>query len=199
MVFNDTIKNAIKFALKTHEILQKQKRKGKDIPYVVHPLVVGMILARAGCKDDVVAAGILHDTIEDCNPKKPVTENLISQKFSPRISRLVMSVTEDKSLEWEVRKQDLIGRILTYDRDSQLIKSADVLANTTELIHDVQKKGDAIFARFAKGKKVVLGHYLELIYALRSANNRLPVKSKNPFIKELIYTAKELKSLERHK
>jgi (p)ppGpp synthase/HD superfamily hydrolase len=60
----------IRFSIKTHEVCQKQTRKGKDIPYITHPLIVGLILARAGAGEEVVIAGILHDTIEDSTPKK---------------------------------------------------------------------------------------------------------------------------------
>jgi (p)ppGpp synthase/HD superfamily hydrolase len=63
MIFTPKSKKAIRFATKTHEIYQKQKRKGKDIPYITHPLAVGLILARANASEDVVVAGIVHDTI----------------------------------------------------------------------------------------------------------------------------------------
>jgi len=42
-----------------------QYRKGTQIPYITHPFAVGMLLAQAGCKEHVIAGGILHDTVED--------------------------------------------------------------------------------------------------------------------------------------
>ncbi len=42
---------AIRFSIRTHEVFQKQKRKGKDIAYINHPLTVGVILARAGATE----------------------------------------------------------------------------------------------------------------------------------------------------
>ena len=56
MLYSNKISKAIRFSIKTHEIYQKQKRKGKDIPYITHPLTVGLILARAGADEDVVVA-----------------------------------------------------------------------------------------------------------------------------------------------
>jgi (p)ppGpp synthase/HD superfamily hydrolase len=47
MISTPKLKKAIRFATKTHEVYQKQKRKGKDIPYITHPLAVGRILACA--------------------------------------------------------------------------------------------------------------------------------------------------------
>ena len=56
------INQALEFAAQAH---LKQIRKGTDIPYITHPYAVGMILARSGCPESVVIAGILHDTVED--------------------------------------------------------------------------------------------------------------------------------------
>jgi (p)ppGpp synthase/HD superfamily hydrolase len=46
--FTPRMQKAVRFATKTHEVYQKQKRKGKDIPYITHPLTIGLILSRAG-------------------------------------------------------------------------------------------------------------------------------------------------------
>ena len=57
-----TIVKAIRVAIRYHN---GQVRKGTEIPYMTHPLSVGIFLANAGCSNEVVAAGILHDTVED--------------------------------------------------------------------------------------------------------------------------------------
>jgi (p)ppGpp synthase/HD superfamily hydrolase len=56
------IDQAIEFAAYAH---RTQKRKGTKIPYISHPYAVGMILQQAGCTEEEIAAGILHDTLED--------------------------------------------------------------------------------------------------------------------------------------
>ena len=53
---------AVEFATKAHS---GQFRKGTNVPYLVHPLGVCKILIEAGCSEDVVVAGLLHDTVED--------------------------------------------------------------------------------------------------------------------------------------
>ena len=106
MIYTSKIKKAIKFATKTHEVYQKQKRKGKDIAYITHPLTVGIILSQAKASEDVIVAGILHDTIEDSTDEKKVTIEMIEERFGKETSNLVLSVTEtDKSLSWEERKK----------------------------------------------------------------------------------------------
>lgn len=56
------IQKAIVFATLKH---QNQKRKGTDIPYIVHPMEVMQILTDMRCNENIIIAGILHDTLED--------------------------------------------------------------------------------------------------------------------------------------
>jgi len=60
--------------LKGGEVYQKQKRKGKDIPYITHPLTVGIILSQIGASEDVVCAGELpgaHETVSSFFTENP--------------------------------------------------------------------------------------------------------------------------------
>ena len=86
------IKSAIEVAVRAHE---GQVRKGTQTPYIIHPLSVGIILAKAGAPDEVIIAGILHDTIEDT----PVTCEQVRGTFGGTIANLVKGASEsDKSL-----------------------------------------------------------------------------------------------------
>ena len=58
------IDKAITFATKAHE---GQFRKGTKLPYIVHPLEVGVIVSRMTQDKEVIAAAILHDTLEGSN------------------------------------------------------------------------------------------------------------------------------------
>ena len=161
------IQKAIKFATKTHEVYQKQKRKGKDIAYITHPLTVGIILAYIGADEDVVCAGILHDTMEDSPEEKKVTFEMLQERFGENVAHLVLSVTEtDKSLPWEARKKLAKEHIKGFSHDSVLIKSADIIANTKELLQDYKKDGDKIFERFNAPKEKLLKNHLETITVL---------------------------------
>jgi (p)ppGpp synthase/HD superfamily hydrolase len=176
MIYTNKIQEAIRFSIKTHELDEKQKRKGKDIPYITHPLTVGLILAATGASEDVIVAGILHDTIEDSVSEKKVTGEMISEVFGENVGQLVLSVTEqDKSLSWEERKAEAIEHIETMSHDSLLLKSADILANASDVIDDYNKDGDAIFKRFGGSKEKVLNVYINKIKAIqgRWSNNPL--------------------------
>lgn len=152
------------FAIKTHEVYQKQKRKGKDIPYITHPLTVGIILASVGADDDLICAGILHDTMEDSIEEKKVSFEMLKERFGENVANLVLAVTEtNKSLSWEERKQLAKDHIKDYSNDAVLLKSADLLANTQELIQDYEKEGDSVFMRFNASKEKLLKNHLETI------------------------------------
>jgi len=134
MIYTQKIQHAIRFTIKTHEGYQKQKRKGKDVPYITHPLTVGLILAKAGATEDVIIAGILHDTIEDSIEEKKVTKEMIVERFGENVYELVLSVTEqNKKLPWDERKAESIKHIETFSNDSVLLKSADTISNVTEI------------------------------------------------------------------
>ena len=85
MLYTKLIKKAISFSTRVHEIDQKQKRKGKDIAYIVHPLSVGLILAKAGASDEIIAAGILHDTLEDSIASNKITKEILAKEFGDEV------------------------------------------------------------------------------------------------------------------
>ncbi len=184
------IQQAIKFATKTHEVYQKQKRKGKDIPYITHPLIVGMILARAGADDEVICAGILHDTVEDSIKEKKVSFEMIADRFGKNVASLVLAVTEtDKSVPWEERKQLARDHIKTFSKDELLLKSADTLANTREIIQDYEKDGEQIFSEFGADKEKFLKNYIDVIAIIIS---KWP---DNPLVEELNFISSDLARL----
>jgi hypothetical protein len=190
MYYSNKISKAIQFSIKTHEIYQKQKRKGKDIPYITHPLTVGIILSRTGCEEDVVIAGILHDTIEDSIPEKKVTKKMIAERFGENVAELVVSVSEtDKTLTWEERKTQALEHIEHFSHGSLLVKSADIISNATELVEDHRREGDAVFARFNAGKDKILENQLKLIGAI------IEKWSDSPLVSDLQSVARDLQSI----
>jgi (p)ppGpp synthase/HD superfamily hydrolase len=119
MIYTSNIKKAVRFSTKTHEVYQKQKRKGKDIAYITHPLTVGLILACAPASEEVIIAGILHDTIEDSIDEKKVTREMLVERFGEEVAVFVESVSEsNKSLPWEERKRQALAHIETFSRGS---------------------------------------------------------------------------------
>ena len=180
MIYSPFIHKAIAFATKIHELDTKKKRKGKDIPYITHPLTVGFILARVTKDENIIAAGLLHDTIEDCEPYGSVTQKTLTEKFNTKVARMVNDVTEqDKNLPWMERKMAALEHIKDMQNDSLLVKSADVLHNLTELITDIELNGVEVFDIFNASKTDTLIRYKRLIPTIENA------WSENPLIEDL--------------
>ncbi len=133
---------AIEFATKAHT---GQFRKGTKVPYIVHPLGVAKILIEAGCSEEVVVAGILHDTVEDSSTRI----DDIRRDFGEEVSRLVEGASEpNKSDTWENRKQHTIDILETVPIDAIYVSLADKLANIRDIRADYEKLGDDVFLRF---------------------------------------------------
>lgn len=178
VIYSLSLQEAIHFAIKVHEEPVKQKRKGKEVPYITHPLTVGLILSQAGADEDVVVAGILHDTIEDCEPYGSVTKGLLAEKFGARVAELVDRVTEkDKGLDWHARKEVALEEIRQFSNDALMLKSADVISNNTELLMDYGQDGEETFNRFNADKAQTLGHTLEVINTILKAWPKNPLQS----------------------
>lgn len=175
MIFTPKIQEAIQFAITAHA---DQTRKGKDIPYITHPLSVALILARANAEEDVVIAGILHDTVEDSEGKITISD--VENKFGETVAMLVGHVTEhDKSLSWEERKSQALAHIYEMPYDALLLKSADVLANLSDLLLDLDREGDAVWERFNSPKGKQVERYKNLVEALET------VWKENPLLSEI--------------
>lgn len=128
---------------------------------------MGIILASAGADEDVVIAGLLHDTIEDSSPEKKVTKAMLAERFGEYVAELVDDVTEqDQSRAWEVSKREALEHVAHLSHDALLVKSADTLSNVAELMDDHRKDGDATFDRFHASKADMVANYISVIKSL---------------------------------
>ena len=131
---------------------------------MTHPIQVGLILALAGAPEAVIAAGFLHDTIEDSPEDAKVTKEMIEARFGPDVAALVDAVTEkNKALGWHERKEAAMAEIRLFSHEALMVKSGDVISNATELISDFERDGDVTFNRFNAPKAQLLEHAQEVI------------------------------------
>jgi GTP pyrophosphokinase len=137
----DLIKKAADFAHKAHE---GQFRKSGE-PYVIHVIQVANILAGLHCSPKTIAAGLLHDTVEDC---EGVTYDTIAQEFSPEIADLVEAVTKIGKInrefkderEYQASNHRKIFIAMAKDIRVILIKLADRLHNMRTLEFQSEEK-----------------------------------------------------------
>ena len=164
------IQRAIAFATKAHD---GQLRKGTMRPYILHPLEVGVIVARMTEDEEVISAAILHDTIEDC---EGVTAKMIEQMFSTRVAELVQKESEDKSKTWMERKGATIQHLKVAEREVQMIGLADKLSNMRDIDRDYPECGEELWQRFRMKDKETIGWYYKGVEeALRKSFSEVPV------------------------
>ncbi len=135
------IHEAIGFAARAHK---GQCRKGTDLDYIVHPMEVLQILTAMDAPEEVLVAGILHDTLEDT----AVIFEELEENFGAAVAALVASHTEDKRKSWKVRKQHTIEILRTADRAEKLLSLADRLANLRSMAADLAREGEQLWDRF---------------------------------------------------
>jgi (p)ppGpp synthase/HD superfamily hydrolase len=127
---------------------QKRKYPGADVPYVSHVAGVATILTRHGFDEEIVAAGALHDVIEDCG----VTHEELASLFGARVADLVQHVSEpDKSLSWEERKRNYVSYFAKKPWDAQAISLADKIDNFRSIIVCKKDYGDP-WPMFKRGR-----------------------------------------------
>jgi (p)ppGpp synthase/HD superfamily hydrolase len=133
----DIIQEAAEFAKAKHA---NQKRKYTGEPYANHLQEVADILADAGMRQTVIAAGWLHDTLEDTE----ATKEELAEKFGPMVAEFVEEVTDVSRPEdgnRAVRKAKDRDHLAKSSYYGAAIKLADLISNTRSIV-----AGDPDFA-----------------------------------------------------
>ena len=115
------------------EAHQGQMRKYSGLPYIIHPVEVATIVEEAGGTDEMIAAALLHDVVEDC---EGYTFEMIADKVSPEVAELVRGMTEASKPEdgnRAVRKEIDRKFLAQQSAEVQTIKYADVISNTKDI------------------------------------------------------------------
>lgn len=147
-VNNDLIYKAVIFASKKHF---GSVRKGDGQPYIFHPLEVLGVVSLLTNDEDILAASVLHDTIEDTD----TTKEEIIKEFNEHIADLVASESEDKRKgqnkddTWLDRKKEAIKSLKNAkDIGSKMICIGDKISNLRSLNRLILDKGDEAWNNF---------------------------------------------------
>jgi len=138
----DVIRRAWLFCLQQHE---DQKRASGE-PYVIHPLEVALVLAELKMDSTAIAAGLLHDAVEDTG----VTTPEIEDQFGEQVAHIVEGVTKLDKIKFANREDHQAENIrkmllaMVSDVRVVLIKLADRLHNMRTLEHLPQEKRQKI-------------------------------------------------------
>jgi len=117
----------MKFAARSHA---HQRRSSGGGPFIGHPLEVARLLRDAGCPDVVIAAGVLHDVLE--NTHTSLSE--LVARFGPEVADLVQAVSEDTFVtSYRRRKHLLREHVHKAGGHAALIFAADKISKVREL------------------------------------------------------------------
>jgi len=172
------IRKAIQFAAKKHH---GQVRVGKEeLPYVTHLFSVALLLAEDEGDDEVVIAGLLHDTIEDTGTR----EDEIALAFGARVASIVATVTEPKEevgkpLEWKERKKRYLTQLELGSDEALLVSVADKIDNIESKLESFKHEGPEFLGAWSQPAESYIWYHGAV---LNMAKERLP---KHPLTKRL--------------
>jgi len=148
-------------------------RKGDDLPFIVHPFAVALILAGYTKDEDVIAAGLLHDVLEDVSGYSVAD---MERDFGKRVLNLVQEVTEDKKptdgpekdkITWQYRKDKYLAHLDEASEEAMLICAADKIHNLSALLDAYKTHGEALWKRFNSPGDKKLWFYEEVLTSLK--------------------------------
>lgn len=162
------ISKAFEVARKFHK---HQKRKVSGAPYFVHLLDTAKYLMYETDDEDVICAGILHDTLEDTT----YGEDNLKQEFGERVYNLVKfctnqengvnSAPEEQKNSWHERKTRSIAKLKYASDDELLIYCADKLSNLLSIKDDLVNSAD-VWVNFNGSRDKIKWYYTEIGKAL---------------------------------
>lgn len=158
------LEKAVRVSAAAH---QGQMRKASSLPYFSHPASVALILLRAGFDSEpLLAAAILHDTLEDT----ALTLEVLQAEFPVDVCAIVAGASERKLDEsgcrrpWLDRKREHIDRVRRADADTRAVVLADKLHNMHAMVADLGG-GELLWDRFNAAKGDVLWYHDEIVAA----------------------------------
>lgn len=122
--------NAAHFAAHKHK--NQRRKDAAASPYINHPLTLANILRVEGCVEDVavLAAALLHDTIEDTE----TGYDELRGQFGVDVAEIVAEVTDTKWLRKTSRKRLQVSRAARASEGARLVKLADKIANLRDIV-----------------------------------------------------------------
>ena len=151
---------------------QGQVRNGSGgMPYVEHPIAVAARLDEHGYGDEVLAAALLHDVVEDSE----TTLEEVREQFGGGVAGMVGALSDDESIDsYRERKAEHRERVAAAEGGAHAIYGADKLTNVTTLRAAYEDEGDAVREEFKVPVELKLEIWAEDLRLLREKAPELP-------------------------
>ena len=160
---SNVVETAMRIAVRAHA---GQTRKDGCTPYIEHPMGVAAILIEYGYGPDTIAAGLLHDVLEDTD----WTAEHLRTRVGPTVTLIVEEASEpDKSLPWRARKEHTLATLREKSLSALRVIAADKLHNMRSLLRDIEMQGDVVWSRFNRVKTDQAWYYRSMADQLEEA------------------------------
>ena len=143
--------------------IKDQTRKGDDLPYIIHPFMVAIKLAKHSFPDTVIAAALTHDVLEDTE----YPEDKLKNELGEEVLEIVKAVTNDGSLPWEEKKKKYIETVRAGSDGAKAVAVADKIHNLESLLLAYSEQGPELWKKFNRGKEQKLWFENEVLKMLK--------------------------------
>ena len=134
---------------KAAELHRGQVRKGGGLPYIVHPFSAAMILLDYTNDDNIIAAGLLHDVLEDV---EDYNFKDLKRDFGEKIATIVKEGSQEGQdlgkENWRERKESYLRHLGNASHEAMMVCAADKIHNLISLIEAYKKRGKEVFKKF---------------------------------------------------
>jgi (p)ppGpp synthase/HD superfamily hydrolase len=188
MKLTPTIQKAINLAAYLHF---GQSRRGIERPYIVHPFSVAIILSQYTKNENIIAAGLMHDVLEDVEGYNYAD---LKKDFGSKIAKIVKEVSEDRDPDdaanpkstWDLRKIKYLKNLANDSRAGMMVTAADKIHNLQSMMEAYQERREKLWEKFNAPLEKKLWFYGEVLIILKKRLN-------NKIVKELEKTYKQAK------
>lgn len=142
----EIIEKAARISVVAHK--NQARKDGDNLPYIIHPLMVAIKLARYNFTDTVIAAALVHDVLEDCD----YTQKEIKEVLGPEVLEIVKAVTNNDKLPWEEKKMEYVESVRRGQVGAKAVAVADKIHNVESLLIDYKKEGPKLWEKFNRGR-----------------------------------------------
>jgi (p)ppGpp synthase/HD superfamily hydrolase len=186
LAYGEKFENALIYATQLH---RDQTRKGSEVPYITHLLIVAAIVGENDGTENEVVAALLHDAPEDRGGKDRLED--IRARYGDEVAEIVDGCTdtyEDPKPEWRPRKEAYVAHVAEAPPSVRLVSAADKLHNARSILADLRAVGNELWDRFTGGREGTLWYYRALVEAYAGVGS-------NPIVEELDRVVREIEAL----
>lgn len=154
------IEKATQIAVEAHK---NQTRKADGSPYIVHPIMVALKLQKHNFEDEIIAAALTHDVLEDTD----YPEDKLKEELGGGVYNIVKAVSNDDSLPWEEKKKLYIETVRNGNEGAKAVCVADKIHNLECLFAAYKEQGKEIWKKFNRGKDKKIWFETEVLKMLK--------------------------------